>query len=197
LKKIILLIGMPGSGKSTIGKICESYGYTYISSSILLTQAGFDSKYSRNMLDEAVLELIKKDISKANDNSTIIIEGFSRSLAQLEMLEQEFHITKAIYLKIPKSVAKKRVLERIVCSKCGKISTINQHKQSENEEICDICGGILTKREGDNKKIFEIRVGYFAKNTYPVIKYLDMQNKLITVDATRPIDEIALNIKSL
>ena len=194
MKKIILLIGMPGAGKSSIGRIFEINGYTHISSSKLLTQSGYDI-HSRNFSDEAVIELIKKVINEVNDNSSIILEGFPRNMIQLKLLEQEFEITKAVYLKIPKSIAVQRVIERIICPSCGEIHTTN--KTPKNNEICNICGCLTIKREGDTKQIFKKRANYFAKNSYPIIRYFEINEKLIIVDATKTIDEIFTIIKSL
>lgn len=197
MKKIILLIGMPGSGKGSIGKLCEQNGYVHISSSNLLTQAGYDITNSSSITSETVIELIKNAISLTTDNKTIIIEGFPRSMEQLQKLEQEFDVYKAIYLKIHKNIALLRVLDRLVCTNCGEIYTSNEYKSPKNSEICDICGFSLERRGGDNKKIFNKRLGYFFKNTTPIIDYYYIQKKLVVVDATKSTEEIFKIIKSL
>ena len=197
MQKIILLIGMPGAGKGSIGKECERYGYTHISSSSLLSQAGYNLKKSRNIPDDAVLSLIKDVITKQSDDSIIVLEGFPRSMSQLENLEKEFNIYKAIYLKLTPSVAFKRVTERLICPTCGEIYTINLYKSPKNIGVCDLCGSTLAKREGDNPKIFKKRVYCFTKNSYPIIRYYDLCKKLITVDATKATDEIVSLIKTL
>lgn len=197
MKKIILLIGMPGSGKGTIGKICEEHGCVHISSSKLLKQSGYDLKQTRDIADKIVTELIKAVVNSVNDTSTIILEGFPRRISQLELLEKEFDITKAIYLKIPKSIAKKRVIERIVCNNCGEIYSSSLYKRPKINGVCDKCGSLLEKREEDTQKIFEKRAGHFAKNSYPIIRYYSTGKKLVTVDATKTVEEIATLIKSL
>lgn len=149
MKKIILLIGMPGSGKGSIGKLCEERGYVHISSSKLLK------------------------------------------------IEQELDIAKAIYLKIPKGIALQRVLERIVCPKCGEIYTTNAHKSPKNSGICDICGSSLERRGGDTKDIFKKRLCHFFNNSYPIINYYRMHKSLIIVDATKNGEEIFETIKTL
>lgn len=196
MKKILLLIGMPGAGKSSIGKICEKNGYTHISTSKLITQAGYDIK-SRNYSNAIVIELIKNAINAIKDKSTIILEGFPRNMNQLCLLEQEFEITKAIYLKITKSIAMHRITERAICSGCGEIYKYNSDKILENNQHCNKCGSLIQKREGDNKKIFTKRASYFAKNSYPIIQYFRNKQKLIVIDASQSIDEIFNIIKTL
>ena len=66
-----------------------------------------------------MLRVQEKVISTGHDNSTIILEGVPRSMKQVQVLEREIEITKAIYLKIPKGIALQRVTERIVCPASG------------------------------------------------------------------------------
>ncbi len=197
MAKIILFIGAPGSGKGSRGKICEEHGCVHISSSRLLSQAGYDMKCSRNILDEVVIELIKKTISDADKNATIILDGFPRNMEQVEMLERESCVNKAIYFKIPKGIALQRIKDRIICPNCGEVYTTNLYKQPKQEGICDVCGSVLKKRDGDNTKVFRKRLSFFVKSTYPVITYYAQNGKLITLDATQPNEEIITLIDSL
>ena len=195
--KIILLIGAPGSGKGSLGKMCEKHGHIHISSSRLLTQAGYDMKHSRDIPDEVVVGLIQKVISAGHNNSTVILDGFPRNMNQVKALEQEIEVTKAIYLKISKGIALQRVMQRLVCPVCGEIYNTDGNKQPKIEEICDICGGLLEKRHSDDKKTFQKRLAYFARNTYPVIKYFGETGKTITLDATKVNEETITMIDSL
>ena len=109
---------------------------------------------------------------------------------------KELVITKAIYLKISKTKAFKRIQNRIVCPNCGESYTLNLYKPPKKEGICDKCGSFLVKRPTDTKEIFKIRYDSFAKYTYPVINYFDNKKKLITVDAMSPNEEIIAIIKN-
>lgn len=197
MAKIILFIGAPGSGKGSRGKICEKHGCIHISSSRLLSQSGYGMKHSRNILDKVVIQLIKEIISSVDENATIILDGFPRRMEQVEMLEREFDITKAIYFKIPKGIALQRIKNRIICPNCGEVYTINSYKKPKQEGVCDVCGGLLEKRDGDNEEIFQKRLSFFVKFTYPVIHYYSQKGNLITIDATHPNEEIITVIDSL
>lgn len=197
MAKIILLIGAPGSGKGTRGKICEENGCIHISSSRLLREAGYEQKNFKNIPHTVVIELLKKEIRKADNNSSIIIEGFPRNMEQVELLEREFEVSKVVYLKISRAIALERVINRIVCPNCEEIYTTNLYKRPRQEGVCDICGSELQKRDGDDKEIFKKRMTFFQKFTYQVIKYYAKKGKLITIDATHPNEEIITVIKSL
>lgn len=197
MAKIILFIGPPGSGKGSRGKICEKQGFMHISSSRILMQSGYDMKGSRNILDQVVIKLIKKLISNVDENATIILDGFPRTMEQLEMLEREFDITKAIYFKIPRAIALQRINDRIICPNCGEVYTTNVYKQPKKAGICDECGSLLKKRDGDNSKVFHKRLRFFAKFTNPVIDYYTQKGKLLTINATDPNEEIITVIEAL
>ena len=197
MAKIILFIGAPGSGKGSRGKICEKHGCIHISSSRLLMQSGYDMKFSRNILDGVVIQLIKEKISSVDENATIILDGFPRSMEQVEMLEREIDITKAIYFKIPKGIALQRIKDRIVCPGCEEVYTTNSYKRPKQDGVCDVCGSELKKRDGDNKRVFERRLAFFVKCTYPVIRYYTSKGKLLTINATHPNEEIITLVNSL
>ena len=197
MAKIILFIGAPGSGKGSRGKVCEDHGCIHISSSRLLSQVGYKTNNSTNPPNELIIELIKKVISSVDENATIILDGFPRNFKQLEMLEREVDIFKAIYFKIQKGIALQRVIDRLVCPNCGEIYTKNLYKQPKQDNICDKCGSLLKERDSDNKAIFKRRFNFFAKNTYPIITYYAQKGKLVTIDATHPNEEIITIINSL
>jgi len=95
-----------------------------------------------------------------------------------------------IYLKISRAIALERVKDRIVCPNCEEIYTTNPYKRPKKDGVCDICGSALQKRDGDDKVIFKKRMTFFQKITYPVIIYYFGKGMLITLDATRPNEEI-------
>lgn len=197
MAKIILFIGAPGSGKGSRGKICESIGCIHVSSSQLLRNAGYDLDKSRKIPNEVIVELIKQKIEQAEQNQTIIIDGFPRRMDQVESLEREIPVFKAIYMKISKEEALKRVENRIVCSNCGETYTINHYKHPINEGICDKCGCSLKKRVEDNDELFSKRYRYFKKLTYPVVGYYAKKEKLVAINAMEPNEEIITLVNSL
>ena len=122
MAKIILFIGAPGSGKGSRGKICESIGCIHLSSSQLLRDAGYDLEKSRKVPNEVIIELIKQKIEQAEQNQTIILDGFPRRMDQVEILEREIPVSKVVYLKIPKEEALKRDRISILSLFIGKYS---------------------------------------------------------------------------
>ena len=197
MAKIILFIGAPGSGKGSRGKICESIGCIHLSSSQLLRDAGYDLDKSRKIPNEVIIDLIKQKIEQAEQDQTIILDGFPRRMDQVEILEREIPVSKVVYLKIPKEEALKRVENRIVCSNCGETYTINHYKSPIKEGICDKCKGVLKKRLEDNDEIFSKRYRYFKKLTYPIVTYYAKKEKLVAINAMEPNEEIITLVDSL
>ena len=103
LKKNIILIGPPGSGKGTQAEIFKSDGYKIISTGDLLrnqvrlkTKLGL--KINRIMAkgklisDKIIIKLIKREISTSKNFKGIIFDGFPRNINQAKELKKLFQI---------------------------------------------------------------------------------------------------------
>ena len=101
--KNIILIGMPGSGKSTIGVVlAKKMGYQFIDSDIVIQQ-----KYEKTLeqlIDEhsdAGLIQIENDVNKEiKAERTVIATGGSVVYGR-EAMEHLRQIGKVVYLKLP------------------------------------------------------------------------------------------------
>lgn len=96
----ILILGAPGSGKGTQGKIlAERLGLPKITTGDILraamkdgTPLGKQAKqfYDKGQLvpDSVILDLIKGELSKAEAKAGAILDGFPRTAAQAEMVDR-------------------------------------------------------------------------------------------------------------
>jgi adenylate kinase len=193
MRKIILLIGAPGSGKGSRCEECKKAGYIQISSSKLIEEAGYDlSRGGAGISDEVVLKLIMNKIKSLSKNSKIILDGFPRRLKQAELLNKYLKIDQVIYLKITENVALERVKNRIICPKC-KISYSQSYKPPIKEGICDKCGRQLIHKASDTEEIFFKRFKVFNENAYPVLEYYNNNGICIkTVNAETDFDIISI-----
>lgn len=118
----ILFIGPQGAGKSTQAKMLAEYSsIPYISTGDIFRKIANDQSQegsrirevllSGNLVDdETVSELVEKRL-KDNDCAVgFILDGYPRSLKQIEYYDPGFE--RVIYLKLEDSVAVKRLLDR-------------------------------------------------------------------------------------
>lgn len=109
--KNIVLIGMPGSGKSTIGVLLSKMiGYDFIDTDILIQQQ--ENKKLYKIIEEDGLEYFKKVENEVNANlnlnNTVIATGGSVIYGK-EAMEHLKKIGTIVYLKVSKEELKNRL----------------------------------------------------------------------------------------
>lgn len=193
MRKIILFIGAPGSGKGSRCEECRKSGYIHISSSQLLVEAGYDlSKGGIGISDKEVIELLRHKLKTLSKNAKIVLEGFPRKAEQAELLSKYLDIEQVIYLKITKEVAWERIKNRLVCPNC-RITYSKNYKPPIKENICDECGAQLIQRASDTKNVFRKRFRIFEENAYQTIEYYSDKGICIkTINAEDDFDIISI-----
>jgi len=100
LQNVILLMGPPGTGKGTQSKLLvEKLGYGYFSMGDTFRElAKQDSELARQVkaiidkghivTDDLTIQVFESSIEKMMDKPGLIIDGFPRTLGQLEMLNE-------------------------------------------------------------------------------------------------------------
>jgi len=118
----ILLLGPQGSGKSTLAKyLSESLNVPVISTGDIFRKIAEDSSKEGQKIaeivrsgklvdDETVSLIVKKRLSEEDSKNGFILDGYPRSVKQIEYYDPGFD--KVIFLKIPKQVAVERLLKR-------------------------------------------------------------------------------------
>ena len=204
-----VFIAPPAAGKGTQSKfLVEKYGYNHISTGDLLreevankTTLGIQIEeiMSSGKLvdDEIVLTLLKNKLSSVlSSNKPFIIDGFPRTPIQAEMLNKclsELNVDNysVIYMDLDYEEAKKRVLGRLVCPKCGKsFNDMVESLMPKVSGICDSCSSSLEKRSDDTEETFKIRFDTYMRETSPIIEYYQNKNLLKNIDADQDINDI-------
>ena len=182
----IVIFGPPGAGKGTQSKfIVNKYGLHQLSTGDLLrneikNKTELGSKITRIMnngelvSDEIVGNLISKFISNDIYRHKIIFDGYPRTLAQANNLDNLLKANKQkinIVLKLSVSLetVKKRILER---------------QSQEN-------------RADDNEEIAIKRYQTYEKSSEPVLDYYKQSNLLKVVNGEATISEINSEISDL
>ena len=189
----LILLGAPGAGKGTQGEIIsERYEIPTISTGNLLREAikektplGLAAKeiIDKGQLvpDEVVNEIVRERISREDCKNGFILDGYPRTLAQAEALDQMgAEIDKVLCLQVPDEVIVSRLGGRRVCESCGATYHVESQPSSAGE-LCEKCGGTLIVRKDDRPETIKERLNVYHQQTEPLIEYYKAQGKLRTV----------------
>jgi adenylate kinase len=199
--KTIVFLGKPGSGKSTqAGVLKETLGYQVISTGDLVrSELKADTSRAREMRkimeagkligDDIIKNLIKDRIEGAEN---IILEGFPRTLAQAEWLQEIRAPTAVVYMDCDETV----ILERLSHRWSVKLSEhiLSFPSREAAEDFAQKHNGSLYKRTDDKEDIIKTRFAVFIEETIPAVNYYKEKNLLHQIQAEPVIEETAAKI---
>jgi len=202
----IVLLGAPGSGKGTQGKLLASkYKIPQISTGDLLraaviagTALGRQAKAAMDagqlVSDDIVLGIINERLSEADADNGFILDGFPRNLPQAESLDRMLEnrgtpLQAALLINVDVEVLIERLTGRRTCESCGQMYNIYT-SPSRLDDRCDKCGGNLRHRADDNEETISNRLRVYDQQTSPLVAYYREQEKLRTVDGEGEISQI-------
>jgi adenylate kinase len=181
----IILLGAPGSGKGTQGPVlARHFGASHISTGELLRReiaspsdlGKAAARYVRAgelVPDDIVLELLIDRIADAAAGGGYVLDGFPRTLSQAEQaydLASTAGVTAdaVVYLAVPDEVVRERLSARA------------------GEGRSDDADAEVTER----------RLHVFHTETEPLLDYYRDRGLLITLDASRPPQEVSTSMIS-
>lgn len=209
----IVILGAPGAGKGTQADIiCQEMNLPHIASGDLFRQS-LEEKTELGLLaksymeqgklvpDEITIKLILERISSPDCAAGCLFDGFPRTLEQAKALHKALDrqgkgIDKAIYIEVHDEELVKRLSGRWICRSCQ----TPYHLIASPPEVqgkCDKCDGELYQRPDDKAETVRERLKVFHDLTIPMLDYYSKQNKLITVNGNRGIQEVAKEILSM
>ena len=208
----IILFGPPGAGKGTqADNMVKNFNLHKISTGDLLreeiknnTDLGnkIKSKIDQGLLasDDIINDLIDKILSSKKYYNRLIFDGYPRNLNQaksLDLLLMKYNqkLSCVINLNVDKESIIKRILGRLVCSKCG--LTFNKYFDPPQKEKYNCNLKYLKARTDDNEKTIEKRFDTYTKKTLPILDYYADQKILYKIDGTRQINQIFDEIRSI
>lgn len=202
----IVLLGAPGSGKGTQGKLLASkYKIPQISTGDLLRSAvaagtglGRQARAAMDagqlVSDDIVLGIIGERIAEGDAKKGFILDGFPRNIPQAEALdhmlqEMKTPVQAALLIDVDAEVLIERLTGRRTCESCGQ--TYNVYTSpSRLDDRCDKCGGNLRHRADDNEETISNRLRVYEQQTSPLIAYYRTQDKLKKVKGEGEIGDI-------
>ena len=184
MKKLFLIIGAPGSGKTTdaelvSGKNSELISH-YSTGDMLRNEAKSGSAMGeiiKNRIENGQLvpvEIAAQTIIEAIKNApteVVLVDGYPRSVEQLEALEEflaktnEVKLQAVIEVEVSKKVAKERVLGR-------------------------------ARGADDDEKVFEHRMEVYLEPLEAIERFYKNKNLLHVINGERTIEEVVADMEA-
>lgn len=209
---VLIMLGAPGTGKGTVASnLSEKLGIPQVSTGDIFrkaiaekTEVGVEAeKYiSKGMLvpDDVTIKIIEERFKDADVQNGIILDGFPRTIAQAEALDEMLKnmgksIKLAINLETPESEIIDRIVSRRICSNqdCKAVynTKLNPPKQ---EGICDKCGSELIQRKDDNEETVKSRLDAYYKQSAPIVDYYKERGVLYSSEVSLKINKMAVDV---
>lgn len=210
----IVMLGAPGTGKGTIGKILSNdLNLVHVSTGdIFREQIAKGTKLGKKIQsyidtgalvpDDVTIETVKTRLLEDDVKDGAILDGFPRTAAQAEALKEFLKENKpnakrvAIELDVPDDEIIKRIVNRLICTNksCGAIYN-KETKPPKQEGICDICGSELKRRKDDNVETVTKRLEIYHQNSKELIDFYKKNNALYSI-YPKELDLAVMNIKN-
>lgn len=202
----LLIIGPQASGKGTQAeKLAEKFNLAHLEMGSLFrkiekeeTTLGSKIKdyVEKGILvsDDLVIEVVNNYLEGIGRLDGIVFDGFPRVLSQAEYFEQflkekEKKIDLVIFLVLPREEVIKRLVNRRICEKCGKIyNLLTQPPRQQNH--CDDCQGNLVLRSDETPEVITKRLSEYEEKTRPLIEFYRKRGILEEIDGHRSIEVI-------
>jgi adenylate kinase len=206
----LILFGAPGVGKGTQAKILSAkLGIPHISTGDILRQAvhdktplGIKAQEIMNagelVSDDIMMGIIKDTLMQQRCKHGFILDGFPRTVAQAESLEDllnELSIGNVYLINLNANNEEiiKRLTNRRACKSCNNIFNYGEVKDLSS---CPKCGSknSFYQRNDDKEEVIRRRLSVYEDNTKPVLAFYEKGNKVISADGMRKVEEVTQEI---
>jgi len=209
----IIMLGAQGTGKGTVaGFISQEMGWPQISTGDIFrkniseqTELGIEAnKYiSKGDLvpDEITVPMVKARLSEADAENGAILDGFPRTIAQAEKLDEMLaelgkRIDLVINLVTPREEIIDRMITRRVCTNQDCKATYNTKLHPPKVEgICDKCGAPLKQRDDDkDPEAINRRLEIYEEKTSPLVEFYKQKGVLRTETVSVEINHLGKDV---
>jgi len=206
MKRTIVLLGPPGSGKGTQGeKLSQELGFVRLSTGDMLREAARNGTplgiKAKGYMDsgalvpnELIINLMKEKVASLGEGVGVIFDGFPRTVEQADALGEQIKVDLALNLDVDDDELINRLTKRRSCPKCNSVFHL-EYNPPAKPGICDKCGAELYHRDDDKEETVANRLKVYRKNTMPLIEYYEKRGILQTIKGEGSIDEIFANVK--
>ncbi|CAG9824738.1 unnamed protein product [Phaedon cochleariae] len=184
--KVVFVLGGPGAGKGTqCQRIVETFGYVHLSAGDLLRE---ERSQPNSQFGELIDNYIKEgkivpveitcslldNAMKASGKDKFLIDGFPRNQNNLEgwnsTVAKRVQLQFILFFDCPLEICLERCLQR---------------------------GAGGSGRSDDNPDSLKKRFNTYLNETRPIIEYYEKSDLVKRIDATRPVEEVFEDVKSI
>jgi adenylate kinase len=207
----LILLGPPGAGKGTQAeRMTDDFSLPYISTGDMLREAvkgGTElGKKAKSYMDkgelvpdDVIIGVILEKVRSAEAADGFILDGFPRTIAQAEALDEAFatlgrDLTATILLEVPDDELVRRLSGRRV-SPAGRPYHVDFNPPKVPGK-CDVDGSDLIQRDDDKPEVVRKRLEVYHAQTAPLVGYYEDRGILKRFDGTLPPTEVHDHIRA-
>jgi adenylate kinase len=205
MKRRVILLGPPGSGKGTVAaRVQREFGIPHVSSGHLLrreaelgTAIGLKVRLflekGELVADDVVLEFMGAWMRTARLDDGFMLDGFPRTMNQARALDRwleecSLPVEAGLLFDCELETVLERITGRRCCVACGRVYHVKA-QPPKTAGHCDECGGELTQREDDTESVMRRRFAIYAELTKPVADYYERLGKLSHIGSAGSVEE--------
>lgn len=202
----IVLIGPPGVGKGTqANRLTERTGLAHVSSGDLFrenirnqTELGLLAQTYINkgelVPDDVTVKMIKDRLALPDCETGAILDGFPRTPAQADALEEMLHDFNGHVNVVPQIIApREELINRLSGRWTCRANGHSFNEKSNPPKVagkCDFDGSELFQRDDDTTETVKRRIEVYLEQTAPLIVYYRDRGKLAEINGLQSIDEV-------
>jgi uncharacterized protein YprB with RNaseH-like and TPR domain/predicted nuclease with RNAse H fold/adenylate kinase family enzyme len=188
----VSLVGLPGAGKTTLCRsLAQRLGWrSFLLGEALRARAANDPELKRildrgDLAPEPVAIGLVQEAACDAAGRGLIVDGFPRHPAQVELALKWFHPWVVLHLDIDIPTAARRIAGRLACPACGWVGV-----HSPADRSCPTCGTkALQSRPEDEPGVVTERLTQAASRLDALLQHL-RGVRLIRLDASHPAEEV-------
>lgn len=207
-KPLVIILGVPGSGKGTQGrKMSERFGMEYLATGDLVREVRKRSgtgdafadqvkeRYDRGrpQPDSVIVKILRDKLASLDLGKGIVLDSFPISLGQTQEL---FHIVKdfqldppvVLFLNIDEWESIQRIARRKFCPSCS--VAYNPGSDAYTKGLCATDGTKLITRADDNFRVVRSRMQEYTDRMEHIHEYFHRKNLVVDINGAQTIEKV-------